>query len=162
VGGGSGVVSLALLQRYPDLRATVVDIANVCRAGREIAARQPEGDRIAYHMANFVEDELPQGFDIVMFCDVGIFYDGILAKLAASLNEPGLLVIVDRWFDEGQQETPERLASLLARSLREPDYVLRSPEDVEEGLARAGLVIESIVELNYGSWKMIQARRNNR
>jgi tRNA1(Val) A37 N6-methylase TrmN6 len=33
LGGGSGVVSMALLRKYPALRATVVDLENVCVAG---------------------------------------------------------------------------------------------------------------------------------
>jgi predicted transcriptional regulator len=37
LGGGSGVVSLALLRRYSSLTSIVVDIPNVCRVGREIA-----------------------------------------------------------------------------------------------------------------------------
>jgi len=46
VGGGSGVISLALLRRYPGLTATVVDIQNVCVAGREIAAENGMAERI--------------------------------------------------------------------------------------------------------------------
>ena len=38
VGGGSGVMSLALLRRHPRLQAVVLDIENVCAVGREIAA----------------------------------------------------------------------------------------------------------------------------
>lgn len=159
VGGGSGVVSLALLRKHPELRATVVDIANVCIAGREIADKLPEQDRISYYPANFVEDELPKGFDIILKCDVGIFDDSILAKLAGSLNEGGRLVIVDRWFDMGEKETTRRLDHVLAKSLRNPEYTLRSLEDIEVGLVQADLEVESIVEIPYGSWKMIQARK---
>ncbi|NIU59139.1 MAG: hypothetical protein GWN67_22980, partial [Phycisphaerae bacterium] len=56
---------------YPELYAIVVDIPNVCKAGREIAGNMEEHDRIAYYPADFVLDELPKGFDIVMVCDIG-------------------------------------------------------------------------------------------
>ena len=48
LGGGSGVMSMALLRRWPALSAVVVDIANVCAAGREIAAETLPGDRLTY------------------------------------------------------------------------------------------------------------------
>ena len=73
VGGGSGVVSLALLRRHPGLRATVADIDNVCLAGREIADQTSQAERITYHATDFVEDELPTGFDLVLECDVNVF-----------------------------------------------------------------------------------------
>ncbi|UCC51511.1 MAG: methyltransferase [Anaerolineaceae bacterium] len=161
VGGGSGVVSLALLRKHPQLKATVVDIANVCTAGREIADKLPEKDRISYYPLNFVEDEPPKKFDIILICDAGIFDDSFLEKMAGSLNEGGRLVIVDRWFDMGQNETARRLAYVLGNSLRNPEYSLRSLEDIGAGLVQAGLEVESIVALQYGNgnWKLIYARK---
>ena len=61
LGGGSGVISLALLQRHPELSATVVDLANVCDAGREIAAERSLTERIAYHPADFLQDGFRSG-----------------------------------------------------------------------------------------------------
>lgn len=159
VGGGSGVVSFALLRRHPELRALVVDIPNVCTAGREIADKMPERDRISYYAADLVRDELPKGFDIVLACDVGRFDNPFLAKLSASLNEGGRLVIVDRWFDMGPNETPVRLAYLLNESLRDPEFSLRRVEEIEDGLVRAGLEVAPSVELPYGRWKLIQAKK---
>lgn len=159
VGGGSGVVSLALLRKHPGLKAVVVDIENVCEVGREIAGELPEADRISYYAANFVEDEVPKGFDIVLECDVAIFDDAFLGKLAASLNAGGRLVIVDRWFDMGEEETAGRLASILGWSLRDPGYSLKTIEEIREGLTKAGLTVEPTVELKYGNWKMIVAAR---
>jgi 16S rRNA G1207 methylase RsmC len=63
LGGGSGVVSLALLRQHPHLTSTVVGIANGCSAGREIAQENSLSDRITYQAADFVHDELPGGYD---------------------------------------------------------------------------------------------------
>jgi hypothetical protein len=73
LGGGSGVVSLAFLRRHLRLRATVVDVPNVCVAGREIAAENSLGDRLSYHAADFLRDELPSDFDMVLECDVNVY-----------------------------------------------------------------------------------------
>lgn len=39
LGGGSGVVSFALLRKQPDMTSVVVDVESVCQAGRGIASR---------------------------------------------------------------------------------------------------------------------------
>ena len=54
LGGGSGIISLALLHRYPNLASVVVDIPNVCAAGREIAVGSPLEDRMTFHAADFL------------------------------------------------------------------------------------------------------------
>jgi hypothetical protein len=53
LGGGSGVVSLALLNQNPNLTSLIVDISNVCSVGREIARENGMEDRITYLEANF-------------------------------------------------------------------------------------------------------------
>ncbi len=73
LGGGSGVVAMALVRRWPDLRVVIVDIANVCVAGREIVAEANLSDRIDVHAADFTRDPLPGGFDAVLECDVAVF-----------------------------------------------------------------------------------------
>ena len=159
LGGGSGVVSLALLRKYPWLTATVADIANVCIAGREIADGQPERDRISYVTVNFGEEELPKGFDIVLKCDVGVFDEALLSKMAAAVNDGGQLVIVDRWYKIGERENSGYLSFQLSKTLRNPEYSLPSLEAIGEYLTKIGLTVESTVELPYHRWKMIQARK---
>ncbi|MFX1538995.1 MAG: methyltransferase [Promethearchaeota archaeon] len=94
LGGGSGVVSLALLKRHPDLTAVVIDIPNVCVIGREIAAKTTVSDRIVYQVADYDHDDLPTGFDMILNCDAGGFNHELLCKLFKSLNEGGQLIVV--------------------------------------------------------------------
>jgi predicted O-methyltransferase YrrM len=94
LGGGSGVMSLALLKQHPDLTAVVIDIPNVCVIGREIAAKTAVADRIEYQVADYDHDDLPTGFDMILNCDAGGFNQELLDKLFKSLNEGGRLIIV--------------------------------------------------------------------
>jgi hypothetical protein len=72
LGGGSGVMSHALLRRHPQLSSLVVDIAPVCDAGRAIADELALADRIGFHPADFLHDALPGGFDVILECDIAI------------------------------------------------------------------------------------------
>ncbi|UCG01152.1 MAG: methyltransferase [Candidatus Heimdallarchaeota archaeon] len=94
LGGGSGVMSLALLKQHPELTAVVIDIPNVCVIGREIAAKSSVADRIVYQAADFDHDDLPTGFDMILNCDAGGFNQELLYKLFKALNEGGQLIIV--------------------------------------------------------------------
>lgn len=80
LGGGSGVVAIALAKRWPKLEVTIVDIATVCAAGREIAAAEGVDDRILFQGADFLRDPLPGGFDAVLECDVAVFSEALFRK----------------------------------------------------------------------------------
>jgi len=96
LGGNSGVVSMALLQKYPTLTSTVVDIKNVCTAGQAIAEEQGFSNRITYHPADFETDEFPTGFDLVLHCDLGEYSNELLQKLHRSLKPGGQFIFPRR------------------------------------------------------------------
>jgi predicted TPR repeat methyltransferase len=160
IGGGSGVVSLALLSKHPELTATVVDIPTVCAVGRQIADGTSEAGRITYYPANYYLDEFPGRFDLILACDI-IGYDQLLIdKVVASLEGGGRFVIVDRWFEECRDWSVGQSAYLLRRSLADPDFSIPSIAEVYSRLRTAGLEPESRETLPYGRWQMIQARKN--
>ncbi|MHA2233464.1 MAG: methyltransferase [Candidatus Hodarchaeales archaeon] len=145
LGGGSGVVSLALLKRHPDLKAVVVDIDNVCDVGREIADKTPMADRITYHAADFLRDDLPTGFDMILECDVGIYTEELFRKLRGILNEGGRLVIVTNldglsaWLTKTGKKPPlDRLMNVFLGSLGSPKLATTSIQDVKKPLTNAG------------------------
>jgi cyclopropane fatty-acyl-phospholipid synthase-like methyltransferase len=150
LGGGSGIVALALLRRHPALTVVVVDIANVCVAGREIAAGTPFASRIAYHPANFLHDELPGGFDMILECDVGIYSQDLFFKLAASLNQGGRLVIVDDLPQANQPLSPSRSRHNFYVSLHNPDFAQPTSNEVDEMLRQAGLRVLSMRTMSSG------------
>ncbi|MHA2224820.1 MAG: methyltransferase [Candidatus Hodarchaeales archaeon] len=138
VGGGSGVVSLMLLKRYTYLSAVVIDLANVCRVGREIADSMQIGNRILYQEVDFIEDELPKEFDLILQCDAGVFSEEFFHKLRKSLNDDGRLVIITN-IDEDSSwlDHPKSTRSLYRRmntflsSLAVPKFK-REPNTVED------------------------------
>ena len=75
LGGGSGVVSFALLRKQHELTSAVVDVETVCQTGREIASEHGLAKQITYLAADYLQDDLPSGFDMVLLCDVGSFSD---------------------------------------------------------------------------------------
>jgi predicted O-methyltransferase YrrM len=166
LGGGSGVVSLALLRRYPHLSATVVDIPSVCAEGREIAAENGLEDRITYHAADYEQEELLTGFDVVLLCDAGPHSEAFFRKIRAALNPGGRLVIV------GQFGTAEGIAPAswlywaFQAALEDPDYTPRTSAEVQNRLRQAGYQVLSerglpaseVVRWS-SDWIVLEARR---
>ncbi len=138
LGGGSGVNSMALLHKHPHLSSVVVDIGNVCAAGREIATENGLEERLTYHAANFLEDELPSGFDMVLECDVGVYQEALFRNVHEALNSGGRFVIVDDRLEEEGVVPSNYIHSAFLDSLEDPDFAFPSVEGIEALLASAG------------------------
>lgn len=145
LGGGSGIVSLTLLKRYANLNAVVVDIENVCRVGKKIADETTMATRISYHAANFIQDDLPSGFDLILECDVGIYQKELFRKLWNSLNEGGRLVIISNTNEQGAwithtESNPSLFWFLNAflSSLEVPNFKFSTIDEVKSLLIQVG------------------------
>jgi predicted TPR repeat methyltransferase len=143
LGGGSGVISLALLGRQPHLEAVVVDIPNVCAAGREIAEECSMAERVTYHEADLLQDELPTGFDLVLECDVGLYSEALFRKVRAALNPGGRLVVVDHFVSDADVAPPSCLFWVFQDALANPDLTHTATADIRARLARAGFQVLS-------------------
>jgi 3-hydroxy-5-methyl-1-naphthoate 3-O-methyltransferase len=140
LGGGSGVVSFALLRKRHELTSVVVDVERVCQAGREIASENGLEKRITYLVADFLKDDLPTGFDMVMLCDVGSFGEILFRRIHDVLNSKGRLVIVDKFAPSKSNPPPSRLASAFLGSLEYPASSIdfTTAEVVQTRLQQAG------------------------
>ena len=138
IGGGSGVVAIALAKRWPELEVTVVDIANVCAAGREIALEEGLGERVHFHGADFLRDPLPGDFDAVLECDVAVFSDELFRRIRETLRPGGRFVIVDELESDETVADRSRLAWALVRTLADPSWRAPTVGRVGELLARTG------------------------
>ncbi len=110
VGGGSGVMSIALAKRNPHLRACVLDVAPVC----EIAARNIRRARLSRRVATLAGDirrTLPAGYDAVLLCDIGAVPAQLLKNAWRCLPPGGLLILVDRYLSEDGTRPLDRLVA---------------------------------------------------
>ena len=159
LGGGSGVVSMALLRKYPALTSTVVDIENVCAAGREIAAEEGLSDRISYHPADFAGGEFPAGYDLVLQCDVGVFGVALFQKLWQALKPGGQLILVEH-FSPAENDAPStRVEWTFLDSLRDPNFSFPTLDQAKAQLAQAGFTVSSEHHTFGRGWIILQARK---
>jgi len=132
---------MALLRKYPALTSTIVDIENVCVAGREITAEQGFSDRITYHPAEFTIDEFPSGFDLVLQCDVAVYSIELLRKLHQSLKPGGRIIFVDHFSPAKNLAPPTRLEWTFLDSLHDPNFSFPTLDEFKTQLAQAGFEV---------------------
>jgi len=168
LGGGSGVVSIALLRKQHDLTSVVVDLENVCQAGRQIASENRLEKRITYVAADFLQDDWPTGFDMVMLCDVGSFSETLFHRIHAAANPKGRLVVVDKFAPGRTSAPPSRLASAFLGSLVHPaeSVDFTTTELLQTRLQRAGFQDVSVTSVPHRDnlpwnldWTMLEARK---
>ena len=92
VGGGSGVISMALVRANPKLNACVFDFELVCRAAKKIIAKERLSKRIST-MAGDMYKSLPSGFDVIMFWDIGYIKPSVIKRAYRSLPAGGMIVM---------------------------------------------------------------------
>jgi len=73
VGGCSGVFSIAVAERHPDLTCTIMDLPAVCALTLDYVKERALEDRIDTHAADMFRDPWPIGYDAVFFSN--IFHD---------------------------------------------------------------------------------------
>lgn len=158
LGGGSGVVSLALLERCPQLVSVVVDVEHVCSAGRTIAVGTSVADRITYFPADFLRDELPAGFDLALECNVGIYELSLFRKVYTALNANGRMVLVAPWASsKGIPPVGEAKSAFLV-TLEDPDFQFGMVAETQALLTAAGFQHFSEQTLSNG-WFLLEARK---
>ncbi len=70
VGGGTGIYSIALLQKYPQLRAIVLDHAEVLKVASEMAESYGVEDRLELREGDMFADELPGDCEAILLSNI--------------------------------------------------------------------------------------------
>jgi SAM-dependent methyltransferase len=158
LGGGSGVVSLALLRQNPGLEVVVVDIPTVCAEGRNIAREQSLDDRITFLEGDLLAGGLPRGFGVVLECDVGVYHPELFGEVRESLHPGGLFVVADL-LPEAEDDLPERVLHWgFTASIGAPEHRPMTWPRLAEMLQAAGLRPGPATPLIEGM-RVLEARR---
>jgi SAM-dependent methyltransferase len=115
VGGGSGVMSIAVASRNPRLHACVLDIAPVCKIAAGNIQRAGLSRRIRTQPGDF-EGKWPAGYDVIMFCDIGPVSQALLKSAYKRLPPGGLIVGVDRYLSDDRTKPFDRVVAQLLGS----------------------------------------------
>jgi SAM-dependent methyltransferase len=139
VGGGSGVFSIALAQRHPEVRCTVMDLAAVCDVARRYISAGDVADRVDAKPVDMFRECWPDGYDAVFFSNV--FHDwnaATNAKLARSAFEilpPAGKILVHEMLleDSGGPPTTAGFSVRMVTSNQGKQYTFAELADTLQG-----------------------------
>lgn len=105
VGGGDGTMAMELWRDFPQIHITVFNLPTPIDMLRDTAARLGASDRVLGIPGDFRFDDLPQGYDMVMFSRVLADWPpelcrALLRKAFRSLQPGGRLVICEPLSDQ--------------------------------------------------------------
>lgn len=144
VGGGPGTYSVLLTERFPGLRAEVLELPGVAAVARELVAAAGAAARVQlrdgdYHVADF-----GRGKDVVLMS--GMFHResaadcrGLVERAVACLEPGGLLVVSDVFTDPGGAQPVFAAMFGLNMMLTAPAGGVHADADVQGWMHACGL-----------------------
>jgi predicted O-methyltransferase YrrM len=101
IGGSHGHWSATFCRRYPNLRATILDLEVAIRYAAPILAKEGMGDRVVHRAGNALTDDLGEAaYDFVFISSLVHHFDDatnrtLMKKAARTLRPGGVVAIVD-------------------------------------------------------------------
>ena len=143
VGGGPGTYSVLLTERFPGLRAEVIELPGVAAVARELVAAAGAGERVMLRDGDYHSADFGSRKDVVLMS--GMFHRetaqacrGLIERAAACLDPGGLLVVSDVFTDAGGTHPPFAAMFGLNMMLTAADGGVHADADVMHWMGDAG------------------------
>lgn len=152
LGGGSGVYSILLCQKHPELRTTLFDLPGVLEVASEIVADEGVAERVTTRPGDYHEDDLGQGYDAALLNgmihrETPEFAQELFRRVFAALDPGGVIVVGDVMLDETGHGPLFPTLFALNMLLTAPGGGAHSVSAQVEWLQDAGFVEPRIVRL---------------
>jgi len=149
VGGGTGIYSIAWLQKHPELRATVWDRPEVLKVAREFAEDFGVSDRLETLSGDMFADPVPPGYDVMLLSNVLHDWDvpecqTLVNRCAEALEPSGRLMIHDVYLND-TLDGPLAVALYSAALFRLTEGRAYSAREYRAWMVSAGLTTGEIV-----------------
>lgn len=111
VGSGPATYPIALCQRFPELRVTIVDLPGTLKITERFVTDAKLGERIALIPADYRSDPIPGKYDAIFLSNIihGENFErnaALIGKLAMNLNHGGRLIVKDHILDDSRAAPP--------------------------------------------------------
>ena len=143
LGGGLGTFSIAFCQRYPNLRATLVEYPRIAPLTRRAVTAAGLSKRIRVLGLNFAKQNLPSGFDAVFVSNVLHSQSvdenrSLLVKIRNSLDSAGYLILRDVFMNRDRTAPEWATLFSVALLLHTPYGRCYTLDEILDWLRRSG------------------------
>ena len=164
VGGGTGAMSIRLLQAYPELVSTIIDFPNVSEIGWRFVTEAGMVDRIRYIPGNALQAEWPKEQDAIL---MSYLFSGIPGSEVPRLIEyafdclaaGGHLMVHDFMVEDDRTGPPMAALWQLQHMAFTPDARSVTPGWLQSKLEETGFTDIREEEMVPGMTRLIAARK---
>ena len=164
VGGGTGSMTIQLLERFPELVSTIIDFPNVAEIGWRFVTEAGMVDRVRYIPANALTTEWPTGQDAIL---MSYLFSGVpgsevprLVQQAYDCLAPGGQFIVHDFMVEDDRTGPPMAALWQLQHMAfTPDARSVTPGWLKGKMTEIGFTMPRDEEMVPGMTRLIHARR---
>jgi cyclopropane fatty-acyl-phospholipid synthase-like methyltransferase len=164
LGGGSGAYTVAILHRYPHLRAILFDFPQVGRLAETVIYQEGLTDRVQIVGGDYEHDVLPPGPDVVLWS--GNLHASspescrrVLTRLHTLLPPGGMVLIHDYLLDDTHSGPLIPALLALHLTLVSEDGQVYSGAELRDLLAQAGFEAVRIEPFLTGHSSLVIAQR---
>jgi len=141
LGGGPGLIGLAVVATHPSLKGTVFDLPAVTAVTEAVIDEYDARDRLDTVSGDYLEDDIGEGYDLVLACSTlsaaRASLDSVMAKVRDSLNPGGVLVSLHPGLTHERTRPPVMVATMLSAAMFGPDPTFDQGE-IAGAMRRAG------------------------
>ena len=164
LGGGSGAYCIAAIQKYPHMKAIVLDFEPVCKVTREFISQWGMQEQISTHPGDFTRDPLPQGADVMIMASNLPQYnkkvlERVLQKAYEALVPGGEFHVVGETLDNDKSGPLGPALWGIHEALFGSEGRAHSEEEVIGYLEKAGFVEAQVHPFVPGSLTRIAGRK---
>jgi SAM-dependent methyltransferase len=164
VGGGSGTYTLAFLEAYPDMSATLFDLPDVVEMARARITEAGLMNRVTLAAGDFYKDPLPPGHDLAILSAIIHMNSAeqnlaLYQKIFDALVPGGRIVIRDHVMQP--DKTVPKSGALFAINMLvgTPGGGTYAYEEIETGLAAAGFEKVQLLQQADRMMGLVQAQK---
>ena len=161
VGGRSGLYSVILCQKHPELRSTILDRRETLSITKDMIAGYKEAQRITLREADYTRDDFGEEVDVVLLSDV--IYDEskaapVLKKAWNCLRGNGILVLRGYYSDPAKSNPLFGALFVLNMLLFDPESKTMTISSLEKQIREVGFTITRVAPLTERS-TLVVARK---
>jgi len=144
IGSGPATYPIALCEKFPQLRATIVDLPATLKITQRFVANAGLADRIELTAGDYRRAAIPGSYDAILLSNIihGENHErnrALLAKLAANLSPGGRLIVKDHILDHSATQPAVGAIFSLLMLLTTDGGRCYSFSEIEAWMKQAGL-----------------------
>ena len=164
LGGGPGMVAIALARHFPNLHCVVFDLPPVTEVAGQFIAQYGLQDRVSTMGGDFNDDELGRDYDLIWASNSLHFakadLHGLMGKAYQALKPGGFLLTFHEGLTNQRTAPKEQVLNGLMTSLQSHDLFFDQSE-IASAMEAAGFspIVSRTYDTDWGPFDLDQARR---